>query len=341
MIEIVPNWHPIWVHFAIALLITAAGIYLLLGWTSGRAGEGPPAALLVSRWLLWLGVLAALAALLTGFWASNSVQHDDLGHANMLVHRNWAIASAVLFGIVALFEFWRRNRTRASVISALLLLAGSAAIAKTGLEGGENVFEHGLGVQRLPQVTEAGHEHGGHDHGGADNADAPRAPVPQPGAAEHPEESAGEEAAAVHEHEHADTAHDFDSPPVPVADHGDHPAARVASALNQALASGDAEGVRSLMAEDVQIFESGNVEASLEEYSGHHLPADMAFMGAMDSEIIARRVIENGDLATVLTRYRLQGRYKDQDIDTVTTETLVLRRIDDAWRIIHVHWSSG
>jgi len=32
MIEIVPNWHPVWVHFAIALSITAAGIYLLFGW---------------------------------------------------------------------------------------------------------------------------------------------------------------------------------------------------------------------------------------------------------------------------------------------------------------------
>jgi uncharacterized membrane protein len=236
MIEIVPNWHPIWIHFAIALLITAAGVYLLFGWRSERSGEGPPAALIVSRWLLWLGTLAALAALLTGFWASNSVQHDDLGHANMLVHRNWAIASVVLFGIVALVEFWRRNRTRASVISALLLLAGSAAIAKTGLEGGENVFEHGLGVQRLPQVTEAGHEHGGHDHGGPE--------------AEQQLESAGEEPAAGHQHEHADTAHESDTPPDPVADDGDHPAARVASELNQALASGDAEGVRSLMAGD-------------------------------------------------------------------------------------------
>lgn len=327
MIEIVPNWHPIWIHFAIALLITAAGVYLLFGWRSERSGEGPPAALIVSRWLLWLGTLAALAALLTGFWASNSVQHDDLGHANMLVHRNWAIASVVLFGIVALVEFWRRNRTRASVISALLLLAGSAAIAKTGLEGGENVFEHGLGVQRLPQVTEAGHEHGGHDHGGPE--------------AEQQLESAGEEPAAGHQHEHADTAHESDTPPDPVADDGDHPATRVASELNQALASGDAEGVRSLMAGDVQIFESGNVEASLEEYSGHHLPADMAFMGAMDSEIIGRQVIEDGDLATVLTRYRLQGRYRDQDIDTVTTETLVLRKLDGAWKIVHVHWSSA
>jgi uncharacterized membrane protein/ketosteroid isomerase-like protein len=332
MIEIVPNWHPIWVHFAIALLITASGVYVLFGWNSGRAGAGMPAALIVSRWLLWLGVLAALTAVLTGLWAGNSVRHDELGHANMLVHRNWAIASTVLFGLVALVELLRRSRTRASVVSALLLLAGSAAIAKTGLEGAENVYEHGLGVQRLPQTEGEGHghEHGSHDHSGhqEDGAEPDAAPS-----------GAGKDTDG-HDHEHSGVDHESDAASGSDAAAPTHPAARVATELSRALAGGNGEAVRSLMSEDVQIFESGDVEASLEEYAGHHLPSDMAFMGAMESKTLSRRVIDDGDMATVLTRSRLKGRYKDRDIDRVTTETLVLRKVAGAWKIVHVHWSS-
>jgi len=87
MIDIIPNWHPIWVHFAIALLITSAGFYLLFGWRAPLAGR-PSNALIIARWTLWLGVFAAVGALFTGYWASGSVEHNDLAHANMMVHRN-------------------------------------------------------------------------------------------------------------------------------------------------------------------------------------------------------------------------------------------------------------
>jgi len=36
----------------------------------------------------------------------------------------------------------------------------------------------------------------------------------------------------------------------------------------------------------------------------------------------------------------LRGHYGNQDIDTVTTETLVMRKRHGGWQIVHVHWSS-
>ena len=91
---------------------------------------------------------------------------------------------------------------------------------------------------------------------------------------------------------------------------------------------------------NIQIFESGSVESSLAEYASHHMESDMAFMGAMQSELISREVIEGNDLAAVLSRYRLQGNYGQRDIDLLTTETLVLKRLDGQWKVAHVHWSS-
>jgi ketosteroid isomerase-like protein len=120
----------------------------------------------------------------------------------------------------------------------------------------------------------------------------------------------------------------------------EYSAGEVATALNQAISGGDADRIRSLMVDDVQIFESGSVESSLAEYASHHMESDMAFMGAMQSELISREVIEGNDLAAVLSRYRLQGNYGQRDIDLFTTETLVLKRLDGQWKVAHVHWSS-
>jgi len=77
MIDIIPNWHPIWVHFAVALLVTSAALFLLFGWRSTHS-SGRANALIVARWTLRLGVFAAVGALLTGYLASGSVAHDDV-----------------------------------------------------------------------------------------------------------------------------------------------------------------------------------------------------------------------------------------------------------------------
>jgi len=187
MIEIVPNWHPIWVHFAIALLVTGAiahTIALLRGSNDG----GPSQALIVGRWTLWFGVLAAASALLTGTWAAGSVTHDDAAHANMMVHQKWAFTGSGIFLLAALFEWFRRTSIKASVVTVALSLLGAAAIGVTGYEGGENVYEYGLGVERLPDVSNHDHNAPGHSHGGS---------------------AAGESGAAA-EHEHGDSS-DHDS----------------------------------------------------------------------------------------------------------------------------------
>ncbi len=37
---------------------------------------------------------------------------------------------------------------------------------------------------------------------------------------------------------------------------------------------------------------------------------------------------------------RYRGRYEDRAVDQITTETMSLRKTADAWRTVHVHWSS-
>lgn len=118
-------------------------------------------------------------------------------------------------------------------------------------------------------------------------------------------------------------------------------AADVSADLQRALSESDAAEVERLMAPDVRIFESGNVESSFEEYASHHMHSDMAFMSAMQSQVLDRRVIGAEGMAVVLTRYRITGQWKGKALALVNTETLVLQPLDGEWKIAHIHWSSN
>ena len=116
--------------------------------------------------------------------------------------------------------------------------------------------------------------------------------------------------------------------------------AEVADALHQALKSGDPAMVRALMVDNVQIFESGKLEASFEEYAAHHLQSDMAFIENLDRSITSRHVEESEGLAVVTTLSMNSGTYQGRSKRLRMTETVVLKQSDGEWKIHVVHWSA-
>ena len=89
------------------------------------------------------------------------------------------------------------------------------------------------------------------------------------------------------------------------------------------------------------IAESGGAERSFAEYAGRHMPADMAFTAAVRLSLERRDVIDGGDTATVISQSRAEGEFHGRPIRSRTMETMVLRRVDGVWRIVHIHWSSA
>jgi len=124
------------------------------------------------------------------------------------------------------------------------------------------------------------------------------------------------------------------APPAPAE------AARVVDAFHAALARGDTAGALAQLAEDALIFEAGGAERSKAEYAQAHLAGDAAFAQAVPGKLVRRTGGVAGAIAWVASEGRTQGRYKDRDVDRVTTETMLLRRDGRAWKIVHVHWSS-
>ena len=159
MIEIIPNWHPIFVHFTIGLLVISALFYL------AGAVLKKEHLLIVARWNLWIGALITVGTVLAGWYAYNTVDHDGPSHAAMTDHRNWALATAATFLLLALWAFFKQRGAKAVGAGfVVIMLFAAGMLAVTGYKGGEVVYRHGLGVMRMPEVQGDG-GHDSHDHG--------------------------------------------------------------------------------------------------------------------------------------------------------------------------------
>ena len=188
-------------------------------------------------------------------------------------------------------------------------------------------------VRRLPDLDAAAYAatvaaSGGHSHGGGETRDT------------------GE---AMPHHSHGDAAHNGAAPP-DAHTHADgkqhaHPAAtptpaETARLFHEALSSGAAHKVEALLDPQVLVLESGGAERSRAEYAAHHLGADMEFLRTMTSKLQRQSGDTVGNLAWVASESRLTGTANGTPVDLLSTETLVLQRASDGWKVVHVHWSS-
>lgn len=172
MIEIIPNWHPVFVHFTVALLSVSGVLFLVSHFASDW--QHRQTALKVAEWNFWIGSAVTVATALAGWYAYNTVSHDTPSHAAMTLHRNWALGTLTLLGVLV---FWRwilqRGESAKSSLSFVVvmpLLLG--LLGSTAWHGGEVVYRYGLGVMSMPTSEGDGHAHE-HADGQEHSANAP------------------------------------------------------------------------------------------------------------------------------------------------------------------------
>lgn len=117
-------------------------------------------------------------------------------------------------------------------------------------------------------------------------------------------------------------------------------AATAVDAFHAALKAGDTAGALTFLAADVMIFEEGGAERSRDEYASHHLGSDAAFAAASEAAVTRRSGWADGHVAWITSEGRTTGQFNGRAVDRLTTETMVLKRHADGWRIHHIHWSS-
>ncbi len=164
MPEIIPNVHPIFVHFTVALLSLSVGLYVITPFIKSPLKEQWET---VAKWALWFGAGITIITGIAGLYAYNTVAHDTPSHAAMTDHRNWAIATIILFLALASWSIiWaRKGKTLGTIFIVCMVIAG-VVLASTAWRGGEVVYRYGLGVMSLPKAEGEGHSHSHADGGG-------------------------------------------------------------------------------------------------------------------------------------------------------------------------------
>lgn len=112
-------------------------------------------------------------------------------------------------------------------------------------------------------------------------------------------------------------------------------------AFEAALKSGDAKVAEQWLTPDVLIYEGGAAQRSRADYVKEHLAGDIAFMKKAQINVLKRSSGGDDKTAWVTTESRIRGKSsKGNPLDVASTETALLRKTNEGWRIVHIHWSS-
>lgn len=141
-------WHPMVVHFPLALVILAT--VLLLAARLLRSETLAATTAVVGTWNLCVGAIAALFALGSGLASVLDLDAGAIVHQAISVHMKWAMFTTLLLVLLAV---WRgagtTHASRPSWIFLIVLAAAASALIYTGYRGGKNVYEYGVGVKKI------------------------------------------------------------------------------------------------------------------------------------------------------------------------------------------------
>jgi len=114
----------------------------------------------------------------------------------------------------------------------------------------------------------------------------------------------------------------------------------VVDAFYEAMGRGDRTAVLAQLSADVVIYEQGFAELSRDGYAKGSLANDLTFASVVKREVLKREAWEEGNLAWVLTQALVTGDFGENRLELQNAETLVLRRTDLGWKIVHIHRSA-
>ena len=150
------NVHPLIVHFPIAFLVAFFLIDLIGSLINSKSWRQ------LAGGLLYLGTIAAAAAVFAGFLAADSVEHGENVHLIMGKHKFFGIS---VFCLSTVLSFWRLLSRgmiggMANVVFLLFAALLNILIMLGADLGGLMVYKHGVAVEAVEEtMMDYFHEH--------------------------------------------------------------------------------------------------------------------------------------------------------------------------------------
>jgi uncharacterized membrane protein len=141
-----PNPHPLIVHFPIALLMAAVFFEVMAYWKKSASFEK------AAKWNLALGVLAGVAAVVSGLLAEDGVPQFPVINEALERHELLAFVTLGVFAILLLWRFIKDGKffERWRIFYLALAVIGVFTLGATAYYGGELVYKFGVGMPSQP-----------------------------------------------------------------------------------------------------------------------------------------------------------------------------------------------
>jgi len=109
----------------------------------------------------------------------------------------------------------------------------------------------------------------------------------------------------------------------------------------QAIEKGDFETLNKQWydGEGVSVFEQGSANNSWAEYRDNHLKPELDAFENFKYAYENIKIEAGSQLSFATMNYKLSARYKGKDINSGGLETMIFKKIDGNWRIVHTHIS--
>ncbi len=160
-LAVMPNIHPLIVHFPIAFLSAFFILDLLASVINNDNWRN------TASTLLYLGVIGVIAAVLAGFQAAETLPHGGDIHEIMESHEHFGLTVAFLTIFLAIWRLFSKSNIKGFANFIHLFVAGLIVlIMSLGADlGGLMVYGHGAGVKPM-MVKNFQHSHNSptHDH---------------------------------------------------------------------------------------------------------------------------------------------------------------------------------
>ncbi|MDH3325320.1 MAG: DUF2231 domain-containing protein [Gammaproteobacteria bacterium] len=157
MINLSVVGHSFFVDFVVALFVVSAVAYIVSFFSGKYIVECQ--ARLFARWSLWVASGMTLIALVLGFYAYSVVGHDDMSHSLINEHRN---IGSVLGLVIIVLGLWagvlfnddKEEGGRFVIVHVFF----AVALLYVNWTGSLLVYQHGVGVNHLPNSESHNHE---------------------------------------------------------------------------------------------------------------------------------------------------------------------------------------